>query len=478
LLLSFFILAYSLSSQILIENPLYKDILNLNYDSARLKLNNSSKSKDLAYQMYLEDKIDFIQINIDQDPLLFNELKSKKENRLERLNKSPISKDAKQWAKSEIYIHWSINSIRMGEYFLAAWELNKAKTNAEAITAESPYYTLSLKNKGLISCFSGLIPEQYQWIAHTFGYKGSIKDGLEKLSAYNAIKHDNILLELDGLISIALIESYFNNNYKKGQTILKGKNSILCQFLYLLISLKGNDHDSFETSLISLNKHANKLPYLEYLRGLSKLYKMDKSGIKHFIHFNDKFKGNSYKSDALEKASWLSLINGDTLGYVNYQQQLLNTPNESTDADLNAISTSMQNTLPNIHLLKARILFDGGKYRKALEILQDDIKIKISTKHEQAEYYYRLGRTYHLLELYEEACNNYKTAINISKDFSLFFKGSAAYHLARIYESLKEYEKAKDYFNLCLSFKAYPYKRSFDIKAKSGLQRIEQKLEN
>ena len=47
--------------------------------------------------------------------------------------------------KSEIYIHWSINSIRMGEYFLAAWELNKAKTNAEAITAESPYYTLSLK---------------------------------------------------------------------------------------------------------------------------------------------------------------------------------------------------------------------------------------------------------------------------------------------------------------------------------------------
>ena len=31
---------------------------------------------------------------------------------------------------------------------------------------------------------------------------------------------------------------------------------------------------------------------------------------------------------------------------------------------------------------------------------------------------------------------------------------------------------------LCLSFKAYPYKRSFDIKAKSGLQRIEQKLEN
>ena len=75
--------------------------------------------------MYLEDKIDFIQINIDQDPLLFNELKSKKENRLERLNKSPISKMPSN-GQSEIYIHWSINSIRMGEYFLAAWELNKA----------------------------------------------------------------------------------------------------------------------------------------------------------------------------------------------------------------------------------------------------------------------------------------------------------------------------------------------------------------
>ena len=118
-----------------------------------------------------------------------------------------------------------------------------------------------------------------------------------------------------------------------------------------------------------------------------------------------------------------------------------NTPNESTDADLNAISTSMQNTLPNIHLLKARILFDGGKYRKALEILEDDIKIKILTKHEQAEYYYRLGRTYHLLELYEKACNNYKTVINISKILAYFSK--ALYHLAAYMSRWKNTRKPK-----------------------------------
>ena len=39
------------------------------------------------------------------------------------------------------------------------------------------------------------------------------------------------------------------------------------------------------------------------------------------------------------------------------------------DEDNQALSESKSNTVPNITLLKARLLFDGGYYQKALNIM-------------------------------------------------------------------------------------------------------------
>ena len=75
------------------------------------------------------------------------------------------------------------------------------------------------------------------------------------------------------------------------------------------------------------------------------------------------------------------------------------------------------------------------------------------------------------------AIEKYKETIESSKDLKAYFSASASYHLARIYEKEKMYSDSRKYYKLCLKLKNHSYKRSFDIKAKSGLHRISQ-LEN
>ena len=49
------------------------------------------------------------------------------------------------------------------------------KNHLEKIDPESYAYQLALKASGLVHSLIGIIPEQYNWIAGSLGFKGSIK---------------------------------------------------------------------------------------------------------------------------------------------------------------------------------------------------------------------------------------------------------------------------------------------------------------
>ena len=52
------------------------------------------------------------------------------------------------------------------------------------------------------------------------------------------------------------------------------------------------------------------------------LFKFDINGVSFFSKYLEAFKGNSYKSDALEKASWLYLIQNDTTNYIKSMRRI------------------------------------------------------------------------------------------------------------------------------------------------------------
>ena len=94
------------------------------------------------------------------------------------------------------------------------------------------------------------------------------------------------------------------------------------------------------------------------------------------------------------------------------------------------------------------------------------------TQKDQLEYAYRLARLTHNTGKYDKAIIFYQTTINEGKNASYYFACNAALQIGRIYESKKDLNKAKEFFNLCLSIKPDEYRNSLHQKAKAGLNRI------
>jgi tetratricopeptide (TPR) repeat protein len=129
-------------------------------------------------------------------------------------------------------------------------------------------------------------------------------------------------------------------------------------------------------------------------------------------------------------------------------------------------------TRPDLDLLRARFYFDGGYYSKALTLLEAKPEIDLKLLRDKTELYYRLGRVYQMLNKYNEAIASYQKAINLGRPLTYYYAANAALNAGNIYENIKSYDHAAEYYNMALSMKKHEYQNSIDTQAKEGLERI------
>ena len=146
--------------------------------------------------------------------------------------------------------------------------------------------------------------------------------------------------------------------------------------------------------------------------------------------------------------------------------------NTLVDSDKSALKEAKQDAMPHPTLLKARLLFDGGYYERARNILNEKPANTFEEARHRLEFPYRLGRINHALKNYADAISNYSYTITTGVDEPYFFACNAALQCGIIYEEFGEYEKARHYYSLCTSMSPTDYKTSLHQKAEAGLNRI------
>ncbi|HPH22586.1 MAG TPA: tetratricopeptide repeat protein, partial [Chitinophagaceae bacterium] len=142
-----------------------------------------------------------------------------------------------------------------------------------------------------------------------------------------------------------------------------------------------------------------------------------------------------------------------------------------TDADKQALKDAKKNTWPNVTLLKARILNDGGLNQQAIQVLQGKSTSSFSKEEEQLEFTYRVGRINDDLGKDEDAIAFYLKAIAIGQERTEYYAARAALQIGMIYERKGNKKTAIQYYQQCLDMENHDYKNSLDQRAKSGIAR-------
>ena len=133
--------------------------------------------------------------------------------------------------------------------------------------------------------------------------------------------------------------------------------------LFAINSIYLYSGDNEKTIALLNNRQANKdefkFCYLDFMLGLAKMNKLDFTSEKYFNDYVANFKGRSFVKSAYQKLAWIDLLKGDTIGYHQNMKLTKEKGNDFTDEDKQALKEAELNEVPNIYLLRSRLLFDS-----------------------------------------------------------------------------------------------------------------------
>lgn len=459
-------------------------ILNLEFKKAKSILLQERKSnpKNLI-PFYLDNYIDFLTVVISEEKPRFDLLKNNKAIRLEMIEKGDKNSPYYLLTQAEINLQWAFARIKFNEYLTAALEVNRAFKMLEENQKKFPDFVLNKKCLGLLHAAVGTIPDEYKWAIKLFGFEGSIKQGeAEVMEVYEAsLKnplYSGFKTEVALLLSVIELNLRNNEGFVKEHILpeleKEKKPNPLQVFCYANSCMKLGKTDEAIVFLEKnkFSKESFSFPYLNYMLGQAKLSRLDKDANVPLEIFLKTFKGINFVKAANLRLAWISLISGDAAKYTFYITKARSKGASIVDEDKQAKHESESAEIPNVSLLKARLLFDGGYFDKALVELNKIKPKKLKTVKDNLELVYRMGRIYHKQNNLEKAISNYQLTLKNGSAYNYYFAANSALQLGLIYEEQKNYPQAKAYFTQCLNLKEHEYQNSISQKAKAGLNRL------
>lgn len=467
----------------------YTEIINLRFDKGKQLLETEKKtnpSNDIPY--YIENYIDFLTLVIKEEYPLFYKLKGNKNARFSRLEDGDKSSPYYRLCLAELYLQWAFSRIKYKEYLAAVVEANKAYKLLKRNEAEFPNFILNKKGLGILHILIGSIPDEFQWIARTFSMDGNIKKGMEELeslckAAYGNPEYSYLKTESSYILTFIYIDFwndpsrliYLQNLIEKEFGTNPDEYPPLVKLSLTKISMfTGKNDRAIElSSRIKIDKDDLELYQLDYLNSIARMNRLDNDAEEYFIDYLKKFRGQNLIKSANQKIGWCELIKGNTEKYNHYMELVKKNGNEIVDDDKVAEKEATKKDVPNVYLLKARLLCDGGYYEKAISAILEKKSTEIyKTPKDILQFSYRLARIYHLWKKYDEAIPYYEMTIKNGAESEYYYAANSCLELGIIYESRKDFAKAKNYFEKSMTMKNDEYRSSIKQKAKAGLKRI------
>ncbi|QPH38087.1 YfgM family protein [Pedobacter endophyticus] len=461
----------------------YRSIFELKLGNARAYISTEKKQHpNNSIVPLLENYVDYFTILTSESKRDFDRLKGNKADRLDRISDDDKNSPYYLYAQAEINLQWALIRGRFGEYFNAAMEVKRANSLLQANAKKFPDFHLNLKGLGLINAVLGNLPDgALKTALSTFGIKGDLQNGLNMFetlannlpkSSYEPFYAEVVFYYAYVLTDVAHSPAAYSKTMKYTERI--ADTSLLKSYLQSYVCIK-NSHSDQAISILSKRPEGGvyqPFPYLDYLEGVARLNKLDLSAESHFKRFIQTNKGVNFIKDANIHLGWISLLRGDKGSYNIFANKAISSGYTYMEKDKQA-KNDASGEAPNLDLLQARLLFDGGYLSRALQILSDKSASNFSSTKDKIEYSYRLGRILDDLGKDDQALSAYQATIALGRNQKYYFAANAAVQTGKIYEKKKNIAKAKEAFNLAISMKNHEYENSIESQAKAGLKRID-----
>ncbi len=466
----------------------YTDMMNLRFAQAAMKMQWEKKANpDNQVPYVIENYIDFLKVVIGEEDKDYRHLLAHKESRLQKLARQGKDSPWYLYSQSLIYLQTGIARIKFGEYVNAGLDINRAYRLLTENQKKHPEFVMNKAGLGILHSLIGTVPAKYRWATRSLNFDGTIPQGEAELqAAFRQVISDHELSFLlpETAFLLAFVTLNLSADIPSALELAKKfelaplsaalKESPLLIYASANIFARAGENDKVIKLLSDCPRTNDRFAfyYLDYMLGVAKLSRLDADACYPLLNFLGNFKGKNYIRSAYMHLAWYYHIQNDQQHYAMYVERIDLRGNDQVDNDREAMSFAAKNTKPDLPLLKARLLFDGGYYVRALQALEG---YKSNNKANELELKYRQGRIYHNWGKTEEAIGYYKETIQKGEDQPYYFAANAALQLGLIYEHKNDYDQARTYYSKVLKMEFSEYQFSISNKAQAGLNRIKGK---
>ena len=428
---------------------------------------------------YIEAYVVFLQLFIREEKEAYKEKKSYFNDLIDAVKDGDEESPYYRVCLAELYLLRASVRAKFHQSFGAAFDAYRAyrlfKDNEEDFPTFMPQHI----GLGFLHAAIGSIPDNYKGYAKFVGLEGDIQQGVRQLElAYQLtlLHPDYKYLRTKAALVLSFAKHQLQQEAQFDLTKLEldVQGSLLLSYLQARILMQqGRNNEAIETlEQRPVGAEYFSFYYLDYLLGKAKLSRMDEDAPVYLEKYLRHFKGQNYFKSAYRYLSWHYLLRDNREKYLYYREKVKTEGNTYVGADQEAEKEADEE--PNVVLLRARLLFDGGYYEKALDFLNSkDPDSTYTSPKEQITYYYRLGRIYQRLEDTVQATGSYREVIRLNEDRDSYFAANAALQMALMYEHTGNKEQAASFYKACLKYKNYAYYDGISQKAKAGLSRVE-----
>lgn len=443
----------------------------------RLKL--SDPGNLIAY--HLDNYMDCLAVYISEDEAAFARLKRKKSERIGLLQQCNPQSPYYRYAQADTRLQWAMAHLKFGEYLNAFTEVSKAHKLLRKNEELYPDFLPNQKDMALLHAIAGVIPDNFKWgMKLLAGLEGSIAQGRREMEAVlQQARSTDFLFETETRVLYAFLLLHLANdgeaawNAVGAGQLQPASNPVHC-FITANIAMRTGRNDKAIALLEKCPRGSRylPLPFIDQMLGMAKLRRLDPDADKYLLLFIRQHKGRNFIKEAYQKLAWHALIQGNEKAYRQYMEYCISRGHTTSGSDRSALREARSGEMPNTALLQARLLFDGGYYRQALELLRKRPPNSFANDRHRVEYAYRMGRIYHNLQQLDEALLYYRSALRQGSTQGYFFACNACLQIGLIHEQRNQRSQAREYFQRCLSLVSDEYETELHQKAKAGLNRI------
>lgn len=484
----FFVMCLSLFSTIVVGQataaftPAYKlahqNITQLRFNNAKALIKRE-KSRDPNNRVaaYLQAAMVCAELFVNEDQAHYENSQGKIDSYISQIEDLPEASPFRNLFLGELYVAQATLNGKFKNNIKAAWQFYKAYDYLTDNYKRFPDFTPTAIPLGVLYAAIGSLPDDYRSMASLLGFEGSVPEGMKMLSSsYDRISQDP---------SLSFYSPYAGFIYSYVSFLLSSnvitpealgldvsKSSVLIYAQAQIELDRGNAKKALEwldnrpegEAYINFN-------YLDYLQGKILLGIDPDRCVAYFERYLQNNASEVYVKSTYRYLSWYYLLDGKKRKSDEMVENIFLKGEDNTGADRQAIIEARHGF--NSTLIKARVLFDVGKYEEAEEELsRHSVGHCCSSLIDEAEYYYRMGRIKQQQGRGHQALIWYEKAMAVKGLDANYSLGNSALQTAEILRRSGDIKGAKNYYKKALKYSGFPFYEGIHQKAKAALSEI------